>query len=115
MLGRIAFGRRRTFGAFKQSLSEILDPRLPPLTNPTRHKLKTRSCVRSLNCWVGTTNMPQQGSDRQEDIPDYLLFADEEAKDRAAARQGSENRYQDALVIEESKRFGLPLDNRDQR
>ena len=58
--------------------------------------------------------LPQQGSESNEDIPDHLLFVDAEAKDRANARQSSADRYQDALVIQESKRYGLPLDNRDQ-
>ena len=50
---------------------------------------------------------------RHEDIPDHLLFADAASKARAAARSNSEERYRDALLIEESKRFGLPLDTRD--
>ena len=57
--------------------------------------------------------LPQQGAARNEDIPDHLLFADAKSKARAAARTSSEKRYSDALVVEESKRFGLPLDNRD--
>ena len=58
--------------------------------------------------------LPQQGSGRNEDIPDYLLFTDPAAKDRAAARPRAEDRYQDATVVEESKRFGLALDARDE-
>ena len=61
--------------------------------------------------WVHT--LPQQGAARNEDIPDHLLFADAESKNRAAGRSNSEQRYRDALLIEESKRFGLPLDSRD--
>ena len=61
--------------------------------------------------WVHT--LPQQGAARNEDIPDHLLFADAESKARAASRGNSEERYRDALLIEESKRFGLPLDTRD--
>ena len=61
--------------------------------------------------WVHT--LPQQGAARNEDIPDHLLFANAESKDRAAGRSDSEQRYRDALLIEESKRFGLPLDARD--
>ena len=57
--------------------------------------------------------LPQQGAARNEDIPDHLLFAGAEDKTRAAARGHSQERYRDALLIEESKRFGLPLDNRD--
>ena len=61
--------------------------------------------------WVHT--LPQQGAARGEDIPDHLLFADAEAKAHAAGRSGSEARYRDALLIEESKRFGLLLDTRE--
>ncbi len=57
--------------------------------------------------------LPQQGAARNEDIPDHLLFADAASKAQAAARANSQDRYLDALAIEESKRFGLPLDNRD--
>ena len=58
--------------------------------------------------------LPQQGSIRNEDIPDHLLFADAGAKQRAAAKRKPHDRYRDALVVEESKRFGLALDIRDE-
>ena len=57
--------------------------------------------------------LPQQGSARNEDIPDYLLFADAESKERAAARPISDQRFRDASVVEESKRFRLSLDTQD--
>ena len=60
-----------------------------------------------------TAYLPQQGSARNEDIPDYLLLEDEWAKARAASRNRPQDRYQDALLIEESKRYGLSLDSRD--
>ena len=60
-----------------------------------------------------TAYMPQQGSARNEDIPDHLLFEDEWAKARAASRKKPADRFQDALLIEESKRYGLPLEYRD--
>ena len=102
----------RTFTAFKQSLSEILD-KIASSHEPNEAQTENEVVRPLLELLGWDHHMPQQGSDRQEDIPDYLLFADGESKDRAAARKGSENRFQDALVIEESKRFGLPLDNRD--
>ena len=61
-----------------------------------------------------TAYLPQQGSDRNEDIPDHLLFEDEWAKARAASRKRPADRFQDALLIEESKRYGLALDSRDE-
>ena len=60
-----------------------------------------------------TDRLPQQGSGRNDDIPDYLLFADANAKARAIARPSAEQRYKDALVVVENKRFGLHLDRRN--
>ena len=60
-----------------------------------------------------TDYLPQQGADRNQDIPDHLLFADAESKAQAAGRPNPGERYRDAAVVEESKRFGLPLDARD--
>ena len=57
--------------------------------------------------------LPQQGAAGNEDIPDLLLFADAGSKERAAARSNANERYRDAVVVEESKRFRLPLDTRD--
>ena len=57
--------------------------------------------------------LPQQGTSLHEDIPDHLLFGDADSKARAAAKTRPEDRFADALVVEESKRFGLPLDARD--
>ena len=61
-----------------------------------------------------TDYLPQQGTSRNEDIPDLLLFAGADSKDRAAARTNPNLRFGEALVVEESKRFGLPLDARDE-
>ena len=57
--------------------------------------------------------LPQQGAARNEDVPDYLLFTDAISKGHAAGRTNPVERFQDAIVVEESKRFGLPLDVRD--
>ena len=57
--------------------------------------------------------LPQQGAAGHEDIPDHLLFADSAAKRRAAAKKKPGGRYRDALVVQESKRFGLALDAHD--
>ncbi len=67
--------------------------------------------VLALLGWIHS--LPQQGTARNEDIPDHLLFADAASKARAASRSDSEARYRDALLIVESKRFALPLDIRD--
>ena len=60
-----------------------------------------------------TDYLPQQAAAGHEDVPDHLLFADAAAKARATARGNSDDRFQDALVVQESKRFGLALDQRD--
>ncbi len=60
-----------------------------------------------------TDYLPQQGAARNEDIPDLLLFADSDSKTRAAGNNPN-LRYADALAVEESKRFDLPLDARDE-
>ena len=57
--------------------------------------------------------LPQQGTGRNEDIPDYLLFTDSDSKQRAAGQADAEERYRDAAVVEESKRYDLALDSRD--
>ena len=61
-----------------------------------------------------TDYLPQQGTARNEDIPDLLLFPDARSKARAVTRSTPNQRYGDALAVEESKRFGLPLDARDE-
>ena len=60
-----------------------------------------------------TDYLPQQGTARNEDIPDHLLFRDANSKARAAAERNAGHRYREALAVEESKRFGLALDARD--
>ena len=57
--------------------------------------------------------LPQQGTAGGVEIPDHLLFVDAESKGRAVTKGKAHGRYSDALVVEESKRFGLPLDLRD--
>ena len=58
-------------------------------------------------------NLPQQGVARNEDIPDHLLFVDSASKQAAAAEPNAGDRIRHAAVVEESKRFGLSLDDRD--
>lgn len=57
--------------------------------------------------------LPQQGTARNEDIPDHLLFADADSKQRATAEPNAGDRFRIATAVQESKRFRLPLDNRD--
>ena len=60
-----------------------------------------------------TDYLPQQGTAGKEDIPDHLLFADAGSKERATAERNPGGRARYAIAVEESKRFGLSLDERD--
>ena len=57
--------------------------------------------------------LPQQRTAGNEDIPDHLLFADPGSKERASAERNAGARAGLGIALEESKRFGLPLDERD--
>ena len=98
---------------FKKSLSGRIH-RLAQFSDPNE-SLTEQDLVRPAFDLLGWTDyLPQQGVARNEDIPDHLLFADSSDKERAGARSAPQDRYGDALLVQESKRFGLPLDNRDQ-
>ncbi len=94
-------GARRLFDAFDQFNS--------PNEATTEQEL-----IRPLLELLGWADyLPQQGAARNEDIPDLLLFADADAKSRAAARTNPNDRFLDAAVVAESKRRGRPLDARE--
>ena len=100
------------FTDFKDKIRQLLDAlsqSVEPNEATTEQDL-IRPVLESLG-W--TDYLPQQGASGGEDIPDHLLFADAGSKATAAARQNSNDRYLDALLVQESKRFGLPLDKRD--
>ena len=98
---------------FKKSLSGRMD-QLARFSDPNE-SLTEQDLVRPVFDLLGWTDyLPQQGVNRNEDIPDHLLFADGEAKERAGVRNNPQERYADALLVQESKRFGLPLDTSEQ-
>ena len=103
---------REAFASFREGLArryEVLRQSRDPNESVTEQDL-----IRPVLDLLGWEDyLPQQGAARNEDIPDHLLFADAASKAQAGARANSQDRYLDALAIEESKRFGLPLDNRD--
>ena len=100
------------FADFKdeiRQLSDALSQSVSPNEAATEQDL-----IRPVLELLGWTDyLPQQGASGQEDIPDHLLFADADSKAKATARQSSNDRYLDALLVQESKRFGQPLDSRD--
>ena len=101
-----SLGQPEAFAAFRDgvarrhnALSRSRDP------NEARTEEELVRPVLELLGW--TEYVPQPSASGHEDIPDHLLFADAESKARAG------NPFQDATVVEESKRFGLALDSRD--
>ena len=109
---KASVARPEAFAAFRDGVSqryEALSRSADPNEAATEQDL-IRPVLESLG-WADY--LPQQGSIRNEDIPDHLLFADAGSKQRATAKRKPRDRYLDALVVEESKRFGLALDARD--
>ena len=100
------------FNAFRDEARQCCDA-LSRAADPNEALTEQRLVRPLLEALGWTDDLPQQGMARNEDIPDHLLFADAASRDRAAARKASGERYREALVVQESKRFGLPLDARD--
>ena len=104
--------RPEAFATFRDGVCQKYDT-LSRSADPNE-AVTEQDLIRPILELLGWTDyLPQQGSIRNEDIPDHLLFADAAAKQRAAAKRKPRDRYRDALVVEESKRFGLALDARD--
>ena len=100
------------FTSFREGVSGLFDS-FTRYSDPNEAVTEQELIRPVLELLGWTAYMPQQGSARNEDIPDYLLFEDEFAKARAATRKKPADRFQDALLIEESKRYGLSLESRD--
>ncbi|MYH02342.1 MAG: restriction endonuclease [Nitrospira sp. SB0675_bin_23] len=102
------------FAAFRDGVAqhyEALSRSAAPNESTTELDL-----IRPILDLLGWTDyLPQQGADHNEDIPDHLLFADAGDKRRAATKRKPGSRYRDALVVQESKRFGLVLDAQDDK
>lgn len=52
-------------------------------------------------------------STRREDVPDFLLFSNVEAKQNARAEKREDRRYRHGIAILEAKRWMRPLDRGD--
>ena len=57
-------------------------------------------------------HLPQQSMSGGRDYPDLLLYNDEESRRAATGRRNPDDRFRDAIVVEESKRAGTKLDER---
>ena len=110
---KASLAQPEAFAAFKHGVSQHYEA-LSRSADPNE-AVTEQDLIRPVLDLLGWTDyLPQQGSVRNEDIPDHLLFADAGAKRHAAAKRKPQDRYRDALVVEENKRFGLALDIRDE-
>ena len=78
-------GASSTYAGFRRSLAgvyrEFAEYRQP------NEAVTDQDLIRPVLELLGWTDyLPQQGADRNEDIPDHLLFADAESKAQAAGR-----------------------------
>ena len=109
---RASVASAQAFDAFRDGVRQRYDA-LSGSSDPNE-AVTEQELIRPVLGLLGWADyLPQQGTARNEDIPDLLLFPDAGSKERAVARGSAEERYRDAIVVEESKRFGLPLDARD--
>ena len=108
---KASVARPEAFAAFRDGVRKRFDD-FGKVHKPNE-ALTEQELIRPVLELLGWTDyLPQQGAARNEDIPDHLLFADAGSKARAVAKRTPEERFQDAAIVEESKRFGLPLDDR---
>ena len=98
-----------TFAAFRESVLRRYET-LARAADPNE-AVTEQDLIRPVLELLGWADyLPQQGTARNEAIPDHLLFADAGSKERASAEPNAAARARHAAVVEESKRFGLPLD-----
>ncbi len=95
-----------TFAAFRNGVARHHSA-LSRSQNPNEARTEEELIRPVLELLGWTEYVPQPSAAGHEDIPDHLLFADADSKARAG------NPFQNATVVEESKRFGLSLDSRD--
>ena len=101
-----------TFAAFRESLLHHYET-LARAADPNE-AVTEQDLIRPVLELLGWADyLPQQRTAGNEDIPDHLLFADTGSKERASAERNAGARSGHAIAVEESKRFGLPLDERD--
>ncbi len=101
----------QSFTTFKEKVSNLYFKFRE--ANTPNESVTEQELIRPVLELLGWTDyLPQQSTARNEDIPDHLLFPDTKSK-KQAVKEKSEKRYIHALAVQESKRFGFPLDKRD--
>ena len=100
----------------ERSLHEIVD-RFPITQRPNESQTEDDLIWPVLARLGWTSNLRQQNLTPRgvDDVPDGLLFADEDAKDRANGFAEEWKRYEFGLAMVESKRWALSLDGRSDR
>ena len=84
---RASVSRPGTFAAFRDGLRGVFET-FGRFTRPNE-SVTEQDLIRPVLALLGwTDSLPQQGTARNEDVPDHLLFADTRAKARAAVFSG---------------------------
>ena len=94
------------FAAFRNGVARHHSA-LSRFRNPNEARTEEELIRPVLELLGWTEYVPQPSASGHEDIPNHLLFADADSKQRTG------NPFQCATVVEESKRFGLSLNSRD--
>ena len=109
---KASVGESEAFESFRGAVAALISS-FSDFNEPNEAVTEQQLIIPILETLGWNHYLPQQGLQRNEDIPDHVLFPDAAAKEAAASRSSSQARYLDALLIEESKRFGLRLDDRE--
>jgi hypothetical protein len=99
--------------AFRDDLTSILS-RFPTDKSPNESQTEDDLIWPVLQRLGWTASLRQQNlaAKGRDDVPDGILFADDDAKARANAHAAQLKSYEFGLAIVESKRWGRPLDRR---
>ena len=105
-----------TLDTFEVSSQHILS-RFPTLGTPNESQTEDDLIWPVLGQlgWRASLRQQNLSAHGREDVPDGLLFADDEAKARANGFAEEWKRYEFGLAVVESKRWGRPLDRRSGR
>ena len=106
----------RDLDQFRERLEEVFDP-FPISQRPNESQTEDDLIWPILGAlgwtaWLRQQNLSPRG---REDVPDGILFENDETKNRANGYPEEWKRYEPGCVVVESKRWGRPLDRRSGR
>ena len=99
------------FQAFERELRELFR-RFRPHFEPNEATTEQELIIPVLRLLGWEHYLPQQSMAGGRDYPDLLLYDNEETRAVAAGGRNPDDRFRDAIVVEESKRAGTNLDAR---